>query len=629
MLSERKNRASQKLNMQNVPQIVLQRLKAGMPAVNHPDADVLTAFAERSLPELERAVVLEHMSRCGDCREIVALAFPAMEPIEIGVARSPSPASRWLSWPALRWGFVAAGVVAIASFGILQYQRRLQAPSVASKQTEHVEVAANESKKAIAPFVAAPGEKKDKLQSPAAPAFADSVDRTNAVDEKKGVAGAEASPARVLPSQAGDGTSRFHGATVAGPFPHGPRVPNQWGQQQNTAQNQAPMPAPPSAYSRQEKAAGDLSANRGAPAVAESIEAAAAAPAISTQNAEVAQVRNQTAGRTDGIERAKPPVARSSAGYDVIGNQPTQDQAVSRLKAQGVPGQIGGLVVDPSGAVVSNVRITITPSNKAATGATATAVTDSQGTWLIAGLPTGNYKAQAEAPGFRTTVLDFNYNANEPSMYSFTLSPGSVSETVEVAAGSARVQTETPAVGGPVTRGQMSQIPLNGRDVTQLNTLSAALIPRWTIGAAGGLQRSFDQGHTWQPVDVTANPDSFSLIGETSVEIVAKTSRAKAAKETANGKDADKAHKQVAAPLTFRAVAAAGADVWAGGSAGALYHSLDAGNHWTRIVPASAGAVLTGDVVSLEFPDPQHGKVSTSTSEVWITTDDGQTWRKQ
>ena len=76
-----------------------------------------------------------------------------------------------------------------------------------------------------------------------------------------------------------------------------------------------------------------------------------------------------------------------------------------------------------------NARITIIPSKP---GAPATAVTNSQGLWLIAGLPTGSYKAQAEAPGFRTTVATVNYDANQPSMYRFTLNVGSVAETVEV-----------------------------------------------------------------------------------------------------------------------------------------------------------------------------------------------------
>ena len=72
-----------------------------------------------------------------------------------------------------------------------------------------------------------------------------------------------------------------------------------------------------------------------------------------------------------------------------------------------------------------------------------------------------------------------------------------------------------------------------------------------------------------------------------------------------------------------------GADVWAGGSTGALYHSADAGNTWTRVFPTASGATLTGDIVSLEFREPQHGKLSTSSSEVWITSDAGQSWQKQ
>jgi Carboxypeptidase regulatory-like domain/Photosynthesis system II assembly factor YCF48/Putative zinc-finger len=614
--------------MQNVPKIVRQRLQAATPAVNHPDADLLTAFAEHSLPEVERTVVLEHLARCGDCRDIVALALPAMEPVE--TATSPS-ASRWLTWPALRWGFVAAGVVAIASIGLLQYQRRSLPATVALKQSAHVEVAANEPKKqSLDQFVAAaPTEKREKLQSPSAPAFTDSAQVANgAVDAKKSVARADAPPALVLPPQAGGGKGSGGSAGAAGPLPHGPRVAaNQW-QQQNTVLNQAPMPVPPSAYSKQPQGHGDLSAKVAAPAATQTVEVSSAAPALATEDASLDAHQGQsqpTAQPSSGensayaVGKAKPPMPSASRAGVATNNQTSQDQAVRRLRGQPAPGQIGGYVVDPTGAVVSNARITITHSK---TAGTATAVTNSQGAWLIAGLPTGNYKAQAEAPGFKTSVLDLNYDANQPSMYSFTLSPGSVSETVEVSAENAQVQTEGTVVGGLIADRQLSEIPINGRNVTELSTLSPGLLPRWTITSTGGLQRSFDQGKTWQTVDVNANHASFG--GAASLEVAAKTSRAKV-----KDKEVDKARKQDAATLTFRAVAATGLDVWAGGSAGALYHSLDAGNHWTRIIPTSTGAILTGDIISLQFPDPQHGTLSTSTSEVWTTSDDGQTWQKQ
>jgi hypothetical protein len=254
---------------------------------------------------------------------------------------------------------------------------------------------------------------------------------------------------------------------------------------------------------------------------------------------------------------------------------------------------------------VANARITITPSE---TGAAATTVTNAQGAWLVTGLPSGSYKARAEAPGFSPSILAMNYDANRPSMYSFTLSPGSVSETVEVSAESAVMQTETASVSGAI----------NGRNLTQLDTLSPVAGPRWTITSTGQLQRSFDQGVTWQIVDVTANSTSFKAADATSLTVIAGPSLSKT--------KAAKAPKHPA--FMFRALSAAGAEVWAGGSDGLLYHSSDAGNQWTRIIPVSSGITLTGDVVSIEFADVAQGKLSTSTAEVWTTTDTGQTWQK-
>ena len=60
-----------------------------------------------------------------------------------------------------------------------------------------------------------------------------------------------------------------------------------------------------------------------------------------------------------------------------------------------------------------------------------------------------------------------------------------------------------------------------------------------------------------------------------------------------------------------------------------LFHSLDSGSHWTRVVPLESNGSLTGDIVGIEFLDPQHGTVATSAGEVWLTSDDGQVWHKQ
>jgi len=121
-------------------------------------------------------------------------------------------------------------------------------------------------------------------------------------------------------------------------------------------------------------------------------------------------------------------------------------------RAAAPPSQMGGYVVDSSGAAVPNARVTITSEN----GAARTAQTDSQGWWVIPGIPSGNFKAKTEMPGFRTSIFNLNYNANQPSMYSFPINVATASETVEVTAQAAQLQTDSSTfhgtVGGPLNQ---------------------------------------------------------------------------------------------------------------------------------------------------------------------------------
>jgi hypothetical protein len=151
-------------------------------------------------------------------------------------------------------------------------------------------------------------------------------------------------------------------------------------------------------------------------------------------------------------------------------------------------------------------------------------------------------------------------------------------------------------------------------EVHSLQGLNVAA-PTWTI-TAGRLQRSFDQGITWQNVNVSGRNDS----GRLEVAVAARKAPEKLAKTD---------ERVEAASPAFRAVAVNGSEVWAGGAEANLYHSSDAGNHWSRVMPSSGSISLTGDIVTLEFPDQRNGKIATSTGELWTTTDDGQTWNKQ
>lgn len=148
--------------------------------------------------------------------------------------------------------------------------------------------------------------------------------------------------------------------------------------------------------------------------------------------------------------------------------------------------------------------------------------------------------------------------------------------------------------------------------------------PRWSISPTGGLQRSYDQGMTWEDVNVSASTAAMGIGAMTTA-----SSEAVPKSDLAPRKSNLKAANVPAAELVFRAVAANGADVWAGGSNGALYHSTDTGNHWTRVMPTASGMLLTGDIVGIDFSTQQTGSVSTSAGEVWTTVDGGQSWQKQ
>lgn len=178
-----------------------------------------------------------------------------------------------------------------------------------------------------------------------------------------------------------------------------------------------------------------------------------------------------------------------------------------------------------------------------------------------------------------------------------------------------RAKPLEPVAPGPARKDMASATPPVA--LARLKGISPQA--RWTISANGALQRSLDQGATWQDVNVNASPATT----EASLELVTNGQSPVLKKESVAAKQG----KQT--PAVFRAVVANGSDVWAGGAAAFLYHSVDAGNHWTRVMPVSSGATMTGDILTVDFTDALHGRVSTSTSETWITGDDGQTWQKQ
>src|SRR5580704_10635903 len=135
---------------------------------------------------------------------------------------------------------------------------------------------------------------------------------------------------------------------------------------------------------------------------------------------------------------------------------------------------IVGTVVDSSGAIVPNGAVTLTNIDTN----TKTAVkTDAQGSYIATPLRIGNYSVSVEAPGFKAeTRSGIVLEVQARLRVDFTLQVGSVNETVNVQAPAPVVESESSALGDVIASKQITDLPLNGRDYTQLATLTTGVV---------------------------------------------------------------------------------------------------------------------------------------------------------
>jgi hypothetical protein len=132
--------------------------------------------------------------------------------------------------------------------------------------------------------------------------------------------------------------------------------------------------------------------------------------------------------------------------------------------------QIAGVVQDATGAAVPSAQVTITNTD---TGISRAVASEIDGTYTIPSLPPGPYRLEASKQGFASytqsgIVLQVNTNPH----INIILKVGAVSESVEVQADAVAVETHTNAIGQVVDQQRVVDLPLNGRQVTDLVGLS-------------------------------------------------------------------------------------------------------------------------------------------------------------
>src|SRR5258708_16380517 len=143
------------------------------------------------------------------------------------------------------------------------------------------------------------------------------------------------------------------------------------------------------------------------------------------------------------------------------------------LRAQVDAGSILGTVSDAAGGWVRGARVTIT---KEGTNAGLSTTTSADGTYKFSPVRIGSYKLTATLQGFQTvTTRNVVVNVGQDVVVDFTLKPGSVSETVEVASTVPVLETQDASVGQVVDSRSVDNLPLNGRNFTFLAQLATGV----------------------------------------------------------------------------------------------------------------------------------------------------------
>jgi hypothetical protein len=166
-------------------------------------------------------------------------------------------------------------------------------------------------------------------------------------------------------------------------------------------------------------------------------------------------------------------------------------------------GQFTGTVTDASGAALTSAKITITNQ---ATNFSITINTNGTGVYSARELPVGAYKITAEAPGFKTyTDVGVNLSPGAITRVDVKMELGQAREVVEVTGESSTVQTEDAKLSSTIGSAQISNLPLNGRNVMDLMQLSA--------GAVNVAGVDFENGHNTVVNGVREDFNGFLING--------------------------------------------------------------------------------------------------------------------
>ena len=175
---------------------------------------------------------------------------------------------------------------------------------------------------------------------------------------------------------------------------------------------------------------------------------------------------------------------------------------LSSLIAQSDTSSITGFVKDSTGAAIPNANVLI---KNQGTGAERQATTNETGYYVVSVLPSGYYSVTVQATGFKRFHKSQNkLDPNISTTVDATLEVGAITESIEVTATAAQVQSETATVGKLIESNLLDNIQMNGRNPLFLALLKA--------GVRGGSLQAFNFTETSGGLSINGSRTEHNLI---------------------------------------------------------------------------------------------------------------------
>ncbi|MGH9632732.1 MAG: TonB-dependent receptor domain-containing protein, partial [Bryobacteraceae bacterium] len=153
---------------------------------------------------------------------------------------------------------------------------------------------------------------------------------------------------------------------------------------------------------------------------------------------------------------------------------------------------VTGVVRDTTGSVIPQSALIL---RNVDTGVERRTETNDAGNYVFLNVPPGRYTLETSKPGFRTqSVQAFTLVVNQTATFDTTLDVGSVEQSVNVEAAAEMVQSSTAELGAVVAEKQVLDLPLNGRNFTQLLSLTPGVAPVSVSQNSGGFGASATTG---------------------------------------------------------------------------------------------------------------------------------------